>query len=129
MDNDYYKIKVNDLDIIVDGIKYEYSQQDKDEAGRSDDYTMTRDVAGLLNKIYCDMKDRNNLSGETLDNILSIVDLTECQFNYYDLRKKKRLTKPMYIVFDPIEVDIIDNEPVAKEFQIRFIQMDIDEVR
>ncbi len=129
MRNDYYRIKINNLDINIDGIKYEYSQQDKDESGRSDDFTMTRDVAGLLNKIYCDLKDRNNLTGTTLDNILSLVDLTECQLNYYDLRKKQRITKHMYVVFDPIEIEIINNEPVAKAFQMRFIQMDIDEVR
>ena len=49
-----YEIQVDGEKFIVDGISYEFAQLDGDEAGRSDDGLMYRDVVGLTNKVYCD---------------------------------------------------------------------------
>ena len=39
--------------IDIDNISFEYSQQDSEASGNSEDGTMYRDVIGLKNKIYC----------------------------------------------------------------------------
>ena len=61
-----------------------------------------------------------------LDGDKKLVKKTSCQLNYFDLEANARVTKDMYIVSDKIEVDLINNEFVAHPFQIRFIQMDVD---
>lgn len=122
------EIQVDNETYIVDGISYEYSQQDSEQSGRSDDGTMYRDVVGLANKIYCDFNDKDKWKEATLSNLLKLVKKTSCSFNYFDLLAFQRVTKPMYIVSDPIKVDLINGEFVAQPFQIRFIQMDVDEI-
>lgn len=121
-----YEIQVDNETIIVDKLSYEYSQLDGDKSGRSDDGTMYRDVVGLTNKVYCDFNDKDKWKGQALANILKLVKKTSCQLNYFDLETNARVTKDMYIVSDKIEVDLINNEFVAHPFQIRFIQMDVD---
>ena len=122
------EIQVDNETYIVDGISYEYSQQDIEQSGRSDDGTMYRDVVGLANKVYCDFNDKDKWKEATLTNLLKLVKKTSCSFNYFDLLEFQRVTKPMYIVSDPIKVDLINGEFVAQPFQIRFIQMDVDEI-
>lgn len=123
-----YEIKVDDETYIVDDISYEYAQYDGDESGRSDDGTMYRDVVGLSNKVYCDFKDADKWNGATLSKLLKLVEKTSCSFNYFDIKENKRVTKNMYIVSDQIKIYVIDEITYAQPFQIRFIQMDLDEV-
>lgn len=123
-----YEIQVDNVTYIVDDISFEYSQQDGDNAGRSDDGTMYRDVIGLINKVSCDFKDMDKWKGTTLSNLLKLVEKTSCSFNFFDPKNYSRITKKMYIVSDKIQVYIIDNEIVAQPFQIRFIQMDVDDL-
>ena len=123
-----YEIQVDNDIYIVDGISYEYSQQDSEQSGRSDDGTMYRDVVGLANKVYCDFNDKDKWKEATLSNLLKLVEKTSCSFNYYDPKAFQRVTKNMYIVADSIKIDLINGEFVAQPFQIRFIQMDVDEI-
>ncbi len=123
-----YEIQVDGETYIVDDISYEYAQYDGDQSGRSDDGTMYRDVIGLSNKVYCDFKDSGKWNGAALSNLLQLVKKTSCSFNYFDLAENKRVTKNMYIVSDQIKVYVIDGIAHAQPFQIRFIQMDVDEV-
>lgn len=126
--NDIYKIKVDNVDYIVDDISYEYSQLDSNDAGRTEDGTMYRDVIGLTNKVSCEFKNRDNLKGTTLSSILKLIEKTSCSFYYYDIKESKYVTKNMYIVSDKVSINVINNEIIAQPFQIRFIQMNVDEV-
>lgn len=126
MDKQIYEIVVDDNIFIVDDISYTYSQQDGENAGRTDDGTMYRDVIGLINKVACDFNDKDKWRGATLSNLLKLVEKTSCFFNYFDPKENARVTKPMYIVSDEIKVHVIDGECIAKPFQIRFTQMDVD---
>lgn len=123
-----YEIKIDDTTFIVDKISYEYSQLDGDEAGRSDDGTMYRDVIGLTNKVYCNFNDKNKLKGATLSTLLKMVEKKSCSFNFFDVKENKRITKSAYIVSDKIDVNLINDEFVAEPFQIRFIQMNVDNI-
>lgn len=121
-----YKIIVDNETYIVDDISYEYSQQDGENAGRSDDGTMYRDVVGLINKVSCDFKDMDKWKGTTLSNLLKLVDKTSCSFTFFDPKHYEVITRKMYIVSDKIQIYIINDEIIAKPFQIRFVQMDVD---
>ncbi|MBQ3422912.1 MAG: hypothetical protein IJH34_14945 [Romboutsia sp.] len=123
-----YEIQVDGTTYIVDDISYEYSQQDGDSAGRSDDGTMYRDVVGLINKVSCDFNDSDKWSGATLSSLLQLIKKTSCSFNYFDVAANQRLTKNMYIVSDPIKIHLINGSFYAQPFQIRFIQMDVDTI-
>lgn len=123
-----YEIEVDGETYIVDDISYEYSQQDGENAGRSDDGTMYRDVIGLINKVSCDFKDMDKWKGTTLSNLLQLVDKTSCSFKFFDPKHYKIITRKMYIVSDKIQVYIINDEIVAQPFQIRFIQMNVDDL-
>lgn len=123
-----YEIKIDDTTFIVDKISYEYSQLDGDEAGRSDDGTMYRDVIGLTNKVYCNFNDKNKLKGATLSTLLKMVEKKSCSFNFFDVKENKRITKSAYIVSDKIDVNLVNDEFVAEPFQIRFIQMNVDNI-
>lgn len=125
---DKYEIQVDGITYIVDDIGFEYSQQDGDSAGRSDDGTMYRDVVGLINKVSCDFKDSDKWNGATLSNLLKLIKKTSCSFNYFDPMENQRVTKRMYVVSDPIKVYLIDGVYYAQPFQIRFIQMDVDTI-
>ena len=79
-----YDIKIDNNIYTVDGISFEYAQQDSEQSGRSDDGTMYRDVVGLANKVYCDFKDKDKWKEQDLSNILKEIKKTSCSFNYYD---------------------------------------------
>lgn len=124
-----YEIQVDGVTYVVDDISYEYSQLDGDSAGRSEDGTMYRDVIGLTNKVSCDFIDKDKWRGATLSNLLKLVKKKSCSFNYFDLLTYQRVTKKMYIVTDPIKITLIDGEEVLKDdIQIRFIQMNVDDI-
>lgn len=113
----------------VDGISYEYTQLDGDNAGRSDDGSMTRDVVGLTNKVYCLFNDKSKWYGQYLSNLLKLTKKKECQFNYFDAKEYQRLTKRMYVVADKCEATIINDETYLKnDIEVRFIQMDVDSI-
>jgi hypothetical protein len=116
--------------IIVDKLSYEYSQQDSEASGNSEDGTMYRDVIGLKNKIYCKFEDPELRTGTNLDNLLYLIGLSSMNVNYYDRRAKARVTKSMYFVVDKIELNPceINDDYIAEPFEARFIQMTIDSV-
>ena len=120
----------NNILITVDKLSYEYSQQDSEASGNSEDGTMYRDVIGLKNKIYCKFDDPELRTGTNLDNLLELISLSSMNVNYYDRRKKSRITKSMYFVVDKIELNPceINNDYIAEPFEARFIQMTIDSV-
>ncbi len=122
------EIVVDGVTYIVDDISYEYAQLDGDSAGRSEDGTMYRDVIGLTNKVSCDFMDKDKWKGATLSNLLKLVEKTSCSFNYFDIKENARVTKEMYIVSDSIKINLINDEMVAQPFQIRFIQMNTDNI-
>ena len=120
-------VVIDDEQFITDGISYEYSQQDGDNAGRSDDGTMTRDVIGLTNKVYCQFNSKDRWYGSELSRLLKLLKKKECSFNYFDAKENQRITKRMYIVSDKCESTLIDNETYLKSpIEMRFIQMDVD---
>lgn len=124
-----YEIQVDGTTFIVDGISWEYSQLDGESAGRSEDGTMYRDVIGLTNKVSCDFKDKDRWKGATLSNLLKLIEKTSCSLNYFDLKANARVTKKMYVVADSISAILINNEFVlGKDAQIRFIQMNVDNI-
>lgn len=123
-----YEIEVDGETFIVDDISFTYSQQDGDDAGRTDDGTMWRDVIGLINKVSCDFKDMDKWKGATLSHLLKLLDKTNCTFGYCDPKENSKITKPMYITADEIKVYVLNDEYVAQPFQIRFTQMDVDDI-
>lgn len=125
---DRYDIKIDNNTYTVDDISFEYAQQDSEQSGRSDDGTMYRDVVGLANKVYCDFKDKDKWKEQDLSNLLKEIKKTSCSFNYYDPMNFERITRDMYLVADQIKVNLVNGEFIAQPFQIRFIQMDLDDV-
>lgn len=124
-----YEIQVDGTTYVVDDISFEYAQLDGDSAGRSEDGTMFRDVIGLTNKVSCGFKDKNKWRGAALANLLELVKKTSCSFNYFDAMANARITKNMYVVSDSVKVTLMNGEYVLKDdFQMRFIQMDTDDI-
>lgn len=124
-----YEIQVDNETFIVDDISYEYSQLDGQEAGRSDDGNMTRDVIGLTNKVYCKFNDKDRWYGRELSRLLKLTEITECSLNYFDAKEYARVTKKMYVVADKYESSLINNETYLKnEIEVRFTQMDVDAI-
>lgn len=117
-----YQIKINNTTINCDHLGFEYSQQDSEASGRTEDGAMHRDVIGIVNKIHCGFE---YLSGSPLQTILKLRKLTEANVSYYD-PTDGLVTKKMYVTFDKIDVNLIDGDYVAEPFDIRFIQMDVD---
>ena len=117
-----YQIKVNNTLINCDHLGFEYSSLDSESSGRSEDGTMYRDVIGMTNKVYAgfDYKQGNELS-----TLLALADLTSASVTYIN-PKNGEVTKNMYIVCDKIEVDLLNGVYVARPFEMRFIQMDVD---
>ena len=120
------QFKVDNVLFSADAISYEYSQLDGESAGRSDDGTMYRDVIGLTNKVSYDFIDFRN--EDELSNILKLLEKTSCSLYYYDLKEKDWITKNMYVVGDPIKAKAIGDKITSEAFQIRFIQMDVDDI-
>lgn len=120
------QFKVDDVLFSADAISYEYSQLDGESAGRSDDGTMYRDVIGLTNKVSYDFNDFR--SEEDISNILKLLEKTSCSLYYYDLKEKNWIIKNMYVVGDAVQAKAMGDEFTSEPFQIRFIQMDVDDV-
>lgn len=120
------QFKVDNVVFSADAVGYEYSQLDGESAGRSDDGTMYRDVIGLTNKVSYDFNDFR--SEEDISNILKLLEKTSCSLYYYDLKEMNWVTKDMYVVGDAIQAKAIGTEFTSEPFQIRFIQMDVDNV-
>ena len=114
------------INFSADAISYEYQQLDGDNAGRSDDGTMYRDVIGLTNKVSYDFSDFR--SEQEISNILRLLEKTECSLKYYDLKEMNFITKRMYVVGDAVKLKKIGEERTVEPFQIRFIQMDVDNI-
>ena len=120
-------VMIDNVQFIVDGMSYEYAQQDGENAGRSDDGTMTRDVIGLTNKVYCLFNSKDRWYGSELSKLLKLLKKKECTFSYFDPKENSRLTKQMYVVSDKCECTLVENEIYLKSpLEIRFIQMDVD---
>lgn len=117
-----YQIKVISTTINVDHLGFEYSQLDGDDAGRSENGTMHRDVIGMQSKIYCGFDYKK---GSELKTLLNISRLKSANVTYIDPRVGET-TKNMYVVSDKIEVLLLNGEYVAEPFEMRFIQMDVD---
>ena len=112
--------------IKADAISYEYTQLDGDNAGRSDDGTMYRDVVGLTNKVSYDFNDFRSL--DEISEILKMLDKSSGVLKYFDLKEKTFVTKNMYVVGDAIKAKKVGEDFTSEPFQIRFIQMNVDEV-
>lgn len=124
---------MNDSDFEVDGtifsadgISWEYAQLDGDNSGRSEDGTMYRDVVGLTNKISYDFIDFR--SEKEISDILKLLEKASCSLKYYDLKEMAFITKNMYVVGDAVKLKKIGNQRTSEPFQIRFIQMDTDDI-
>lgn len=120
------QFKVDDVLFSADAISYEYAQLDGEDAGRSDDGTMYRDVIGLTNKVSYDFNDFR--SEDEISDILKLLEKTSCSLYYYDLKEKDWVIKNMYVTGDAVQTKAIGNEFTSEPFQIRFIQMDVDDV-
>lgn len=120
-----YQIKVNDTTINVDNLSFEYAQQDSEASTRSEDLTMYREVLGLINKIYCGFE---HLQGAELATVLHIIKHVKSANVTYVDPVDGVVTKNMYVVADTVKVMILNGIYVAEPFEIRFIQMDGDEV-
>ena len=120
------EFKVDNELFVADDISYEYAQLDGDNAGRSDDGVMYCDVIGLTNKVSYDFKDYR--SEEEISKILKLLKKTSCSLYYYDLLEMEWITKNMYVVGDSVKVKIIEDSITSEPFQIRFIQMDTDNI-
>ena len=120
------QFKADNVTFTADAISYEYSQLDGENAGRSDDGTMYRDVIGLTNKVSYDF---NSFRDEDeLSSILQLLEKTSCSLYYYDLKEKGWITKNMYVVGDAVQAKMIGDTLTGEPFQIRFIQMNVDDV-
>lgn len=118
------QIKVDNDIFDVDDIDWEYSLQESDTSGRSDDGSMHHDVVGMLTKVYCDFKDFRG--EEEISKLLNLLEKTDCQLTYYDLKEKTFLTKSMYVSGDAISIKFINNEFLAEPFQLRFTSNKVD---
>lgn len=113
------QFKIDDTIYTADGIGWEYSMQEGDNAGRSDDGTMYHDVIGMIKKVYYDFKDYRN--EEKTSSLINLLEETDCQVTYYDLKEKDFVTKSMYVAGDKIAALLINDEFHTEPFQIRFI--------
>ena len=85
---------------------------------------MYHDVVGMLTKVYCDFKDFRG--EEEISKLLNLLEKTDCQLTYYDLKEKTFLTKSMYVSGDAISIKFINNEFLAEPFQLRFTSNKVD---
>jgi len=122
-----HKIRINGIWFEVDGFGYEPTQLDGEEAGRSDDFSMTRDVGGLNNKLYAIFNDLDKWYGEELSKLIKLIDLTECELYWFSAKEYEWVTKRMYLTISKIDYTFINNEPyLTNPVEIHFIQMDVD---
>ena len=119
-----YEIKINNTTVEADELGFEYSQLDSESSGRSEDGTMYRDVIGMTNKVYAKFYYKK---GSELSTLLSLADLTSANVTYID-PKDGQVTRSMYIVCDKIEVLLLNGVYTAEPFEMRFIQMSVDQL-
>lgn len=126
---DKYEIEIDGVKIAVDDFGYEYTQLDGDESGRSDDFSMTRDVGGLNNKLYAIFNDMDRWYGQALSDLLKLIEKKECRLKYFDPKEYCFLEKHMYLTISKVSTRLIDNEIYIKDnIEIHFIQMDVDQI-
>ena len=126
-EQDRYLLKINNDWFIADGLGYEPTQLDGDEAGRSDDFSMTRDVGGLNNKMYAKFNDLDKWHGRELSRLIKLIDLKECDLYWFNVKEYEWTTKHMYLTISKIDYKFIDNEPyLDNPVEVHFIQMDVD---
>ncbi len=113
------EFKINDTIYTADNIGWEYSMQEGDNAGRSDDGTMWHDVIGMIKKVYYDFIDYRD--EEKTSELINLLEETDCNVTYYDLKEKKFVTKSMYVAGDKITAKLINDKFHTAPFQIRFI--------
>lgn len=113
------EFKVNGTVYSADDIGWEYSLQEGDNAGRSDDGTMYHDVIGMIKKVYFDFKDFRDET-KTAE-LINLLEETDCNLTYYDLKAKDFITKKMYVAGDKITAKLVDGVFYVEPFQIRFI--------
>ena len=113
------EFKINNNVFVSDNISWEYSMQEGDNAGRSDDGTMHHDVIGMIKKVYYDFIDYRD--EERTTELINLLEETDCDVTYYDLKEKDFVTKSMYVTGDKITAKLINDEFHTEPFQIRFI--------
>ena len=112
------QFKVDGVLFNADDIDWEYSMQEGENAGRSDDGSMYHDEIGTITKVYYDFNDfRNEDDASALINLLG---KTDCQLTYYDLKAQDFLTKSMYVSGDSISAHLINGKFYVDPFQLRF---------
>lgn len=118
------EFKINDTIYTADGISWEYSIQEGDEAGRGDDGTMWHDVIGMIKKVYYDFTDYRDEDGTV--KLINLLEETDCLVTYYDLKEKKFVSKSMYVSGDKITANLINDIFYTDPFQIRFTANKVD---
>lgn len=112
------EFKINNTVYTSDKIGWEYQMQEGDNAGRSDDGSMVHDVVGMLSKVYYDFTDYRD--EEKASELLNLLEETEAEVTYYDLKQKSFVTKSMYVSGDKINANLYNEEFYVDPFQIRF---------
>lgn len=113
-----HDFKINNKIISADAIDWEYSLQEGDKAGRTDDGTMWHDVIGMLEKVSYDFKDYRD--EESTAYLINLLEETDIDVTFYDLKERSFVTKSMYVSGDKIKAKLIDDEFYTEPFQIRF---------
>lgn len=112
------QFKVDGVLFNADDIDWEYSMQEGENAGRSDDGSMYHDEIGTITKVYYDFNDFRN--EDDASSLLNLLGKTDCQLTYYDLKAQDFLTKSMYVSGDSISAHLINGEFYVDPFQLRF---------
>lgn len=111
--------KINDKVYTADNIVWEYSMQEGEQAGRTDDGSMWHDVIGMLSKVYYDFMDYKDEDG--VSELINLIGESDVNVTYYDLKSKSFVTRSMYITGDKITAKLINGSFVIEPFQIRLI--------
>ncbi len=111
--------KINDKIYTADNIAWEYSMQEGEQAGRTDDGSMWHDVIGMLSKVYYDFMDYKDEDG--VSELINLIGESDVNVTYYDLKSKSFVTRSMYITGDKITAKLINGSFVIEPFQIRLI--------
>jgi hypothetical protein len=111
--------KINDKVYTADNIAWEYSMQEGEQAGRTDDGSMWHDVIGMLSKVYYDFMDYKDEDG--VSELINLIGESDVNVTYYDLKSKSFVTRSMYITGDKITAKLINGSFVIEPFQIRLI--------
>ena len=112
------EFKINNNIISADAIGWEYSLQEGEKAGRTDDGTMWHDVVGMLEKVSYDFIDYRD--EEATSFLIGLLEETDTNVTFYYLKERSFVTKSMYVSGDKIQAKLIDDEFYTERFQIRF---------